>query len=230
MQALTKSLMKCAGMLAAGLLHPAASSPAFAQGTPQIISNTAMVEWTVGGQTLSRPSNTVQFAVEAAPDVSPSVALLRFSSAPGASSQTLPPTICAGGHGPAPITFSGVYSNLPVNPASLLPATTIRAGEPLVFQVGFATRNVDPGAIDQFEVEIATPNGDRERITLTESAENSGRFNGFINTKATPPPLLIGDCALSVRPGDTVNVKIDESGPAVSSVRRTCRSSSIRLG
>ncbi len=192
------------------MLLPAASTAVFAQSAPQIISNTATAEWTVGGQTLSRPSNTVQFAVENNPPAPPVLSLFRFSKAPGSSPSNLPPTICTGTNGPTPVTFGGVYSGLETTPASLLPATAIRAGEPLVVQIDFAAKNLNPGAIDTFEVVVTTPNGDRERITLTESAVNSGRFTGFITTKAAPPPPVIGDCALSVRPGDTVNVEIDD--------------------
>ena len=80
-----------------------------------------------------------------------------------------------------------------------------------MIQVETLAKNVNPGAIDMFDVIINTPNGDRERITLTESAPNSSIFRGFINTKAAPPPAIAGDCALSVSPGDTVNVELDDS-------------------
>jgi uncharacterized repeat protein (TIGR01451 family) len=211
MPMLTKSIIKCAGALAAGFLLPVASLPALAQSQPQIISNTATVEWDVGSQTLSRTSNTVRFAVENTPPPPPVLSLLRFSNAPGASSTNLPSTICTGSNGPAPVTFDGVYSDLNTTPASLVPANAIRAGEPLVVQVDAAAKNINSGAIDSFDIVIVTPNGDRERITLTESAPNSSIFRGFINTKAAPPPALVGDCALSVRPGDTINVEIDDT-------------------
>lgn len=210
MKLLTKIIAKSAAVLAAGMLFPAASTTAYAQTSPEIISNTAMAEWTVGGQTLSRPSNTIEFAIETAPVTPPVLSLFHFSKGPGASPANLPPTICAGTNGPTPIAFGGVYSGLETNPASILPATAIRAGEPLVLQVDFVSKNVNSGAVDSFEVVIITPNGDRERITLTESADNSGRFTGFVGTKAAPPPLVIGDCALSVQPGETVSVEIDD--------------------
>jgi len=210
MNSLTKILVKSAVVLAAGMLLPAASTTVLAQTAPQIISNTAMAEWNVGGQTLSRPSNTVQFTVQSAPVTPPVLSLFRFSKGPGSAPVQLPPTMCAGTNGPVPMTFGGVYSGLETNPASILPTTAIRAGEPLIIRVDYAAKNANPGAIDSFEVVITTPNGDRERVTLTESAVNSGRFTGFINTKAAPPPPIVGDCALSVQPGDTVDVEIDD--------------------
>jgi hypothetical protein len=89
MATLTKSIMKYAGALAAGMLLPVACLPAFGQAQPQIITNTATVEWDVGAQTLSRTSNTVQFAVENTPPPPPVLSLFHFSNAPGASTTNL---------------------------------------------------------------------------------------------------------------------------------------------
>ncbi len=147
MPMLTKSIIKCAGALAAGFLLPVASLPALAQSQPQIITNTATVGWDVGLQTLSKTSNTVQFAVENTPPPPPVLSLLRFSNAPGASSTNLPSMICTGSNGPAPVTFDGVYSDLNTTPASLVPANAIRAGEPLVVQVDAAAKNMAIGGI-----------------------------------------------------------------------------------
>ncbi|MFY8075652.1 MAG: hypothetical protein ACOVNK_08205, partial [Sphingorhabdus lacus] len=175
MRPLTTFIMQAAGVLATGFALPVASLPASAQTTPQIITNTATVEWDAGAQRLSRTSNTVQFAVEPAPVPATSLTLLRFSNTPDASSTNLPTTICTGNNGATPIRFEGVYSGLSTSPASLVPATAIRAGEPLVIQMDAATKNLNATAIDSFEVVVVTPAGDRERITLTESATNSGR-------------------------------------------------------
>ena len=216
MWTLTKSIIKCAGVLAAGILHPAASLPAFAQAQPPIISNTATAQWDAGSQTLSRTSNTVQFAVENVQTPAPVLALFHFSNAPGATTVNLPSTICFGSGGATPVALSGAFAGTSTSPASLVPASAIRAGEPLVIQVDAAAKNLNPTAVDQFEVTIVTANGDRERLTLTESAPNSGRFTGFINTAAVPPRAVQGDCVLSVRAGDTLRVELDDSSTGAS--------------
>jgi uncharacterized repeat protein (TIGR01451 family) len=211
MTTLTKPFIKCAGALTAGMLLPVVSLPAFAQSQPQIITNTATAEWDVGNQTLSRTSNTVQFAVENIQPPAPVLSLFHFSNSSGASPVNLPATMCTGSNGTVPVQFNGVYAGVNTSPASLLPATSIRAGEPVVIQVDSAAKNLNPGAIDQFEVVITTPDGDRERITLTESTANSGRFLGYINTSAIPPTPVRNDCVLSVNPGDTLNVELDDT-------------------
>ncbi len=175
-----------------------------------------MAEWDVGGQTLSRTSNTVQFAVETVQPSAPSLSLFHFSNAPGASMVNLPSTTCFGSGGAAPVALSGAFAGVSTSPASLVPASVIRAGEPLVIQVDAAAKNLDPSAIDRFEAIIDTGNGDRERITLTESAPNSGRFTGFINTAAVPPSAIQGDCVLSVRPGDNLQVELGDSSTGAS--------------
>ena len=211
MRTLTKSIIKCAGVLAAGILHPAASLPAYAQSPPQIISNTATAQWDVGGQTLSRTSNTVQFAVETVQPPAPALSLFHFSNAPGASTANVPTTICFGSGGAAPVALSGAFAGVSTSPANLVPASAIRAGEPLIIQVVAVAKNLDANAVDQFEVTIQTGNGDRERIMLTESAPNNGRFFGMISTRAAPPGAIQGDCVLSVVPGASLRVDLDES-------------------
>ena len=212
MKLLTKSIMQCAALLAAGLSVPAASNVAQAQAAPpKIVSNTALAEWDVGPNTLSLPSNTVNIAVQSAPAPDPVLNLFHFSDNPGATTANLAPNQCIGSSGAVPVTLGGAFAGISTSPASLMPATAIRAGEPLVIQVDHPAKNTDPGAIDQFEVIITTANGDRERITLIESGANSGRFRGIINTAAVPPAPVQGDCILSVRPGDSLSVELDDS-------------------
>lgn len=203
-------------MLATGLLFPVASTPALAQNEPQFIVNTASAEWNVGSQRISVPSNTVRFAVETGWPPS-GVTLYRISGGPGSSNHALPPTMCSGTGGRVPMTLGGAYGDVPISSASLLPTAMIRAGEPLVIGVSAPGKNLNPDAIDIFDAVISTPNGDRERISFTETTPNGGRFLGFINTKAIPPTPVVGDCALSVNPGDSVNVELDDpsSGTAV---------------
>ena len=106
------------------------------------------------------------FAVEIVQPPAPRLAaLFHFSKAPGAASVNhLPPTMCTGQQRFGPGAFwRGLFrSGTPVLP-SLLPATAIRAGEPLVIQVDAVAKNLNPGGIDQFDVVIITPNGDREQ-------------------------------------------------------------------
>ncbi len=190
--------------------------PVFAEDQPQtapgtIISNTALAEWDSGPQRLSRPSNPVDILVEAPPPSPPRIDLYHFANPPGATQENLPPTVCVGSGGNQPVELQGVYSGISTSPASLMPATAIRAGEPLVIALEHAAANTDSGAIDSFEVTITTANGDEERIILTETGVNSGRFLGMINTSAIPPDPVKRDCVLSVNPGDQLSVDFDDS-------------------
>ena len=217
MKILSKPIMQYAAVLAAGMISPAASTIAHGQTAiaPSVISNTALAEWDVGTQRQSRPSNTVELTVKAPPAAVPILNLFHFSSAPGASTANLPATMCMGSNGAAPITLGGAFSGLSTSPASIVPASAIRAGEPLIFQVDDASRNTNPSVIEKYDVTIVTANGDKERITLVESASNSGRFRGVINTRAAPPAAIQGDCVLSVRPGDKVTVDLGNSNTGI---------------
>ena len=223
MRALTKQIIKCAAVLGAGTLLPAAiafaqpefaeeqpqtNRPVFAENQPQtnrpvfvenqpqagVISNTALAEWDSGTQRVSRPSNTVNIPVEALPPTPPRITLYHFANPPGARQENLPPTVCVGSAGNQPVELRGAFEGINTSPASLMPATAIRAGEPLVLAVEFASKNIDPNAIDSFEVTITTPAGDEERVILVESGVNTGRFLGMINTTAIPPTPIKPDC------------------------------------
>jgi uncharacterized repeat protein (TIGR01451 family) len=213
MRPLTKQIMQYAAMLAAGLSVPAASTALHAQtnGLPKIISNTALAEWDSGTQRLSRPSNTVEIAVQPVSVPNPKLSLFHFAGSPGATTATLPSNQCFGTSGTKNVTLSGAFAGMSTTPATLMPASTIRAGEPLVIQVVDAAQNTNSGAVEQLAVTIVTANGDEERITLIESTGNSGIFRGIINTAAVPPSPIKGDCVLSVSPGDKLDVKLDNS-------------------
>jgi uncharacterized repeat protein (TIGR01451 family) len=199
MEALTKTFMKCAGALATALPIAVASFPALAQ---DVISNTAQVEWDSGTERLTRPSNTVDIRIERTTPPPASLELFHFTSGAGGQPTVLPQTMCSSSSGPRPVNLNGAFSQYSANPAPITPTTSIRAGEPLVLRVNAAAQNTDPGAVDSFEATITTQNGDRERVTMTETAINSGIFLAVINTAAIPPSPVIGDCILSVRPGD----------------------------
>ncbi len=211
MATLTTKITFRAGTFAAAAHLAVASLPAHAQSAsdlPSLISNTAQVEWTVGGQTLSRPSNQVDISVDR---ILPPATLqvFRFSGGTGSTSVTMPQTMCRGTNGLQPVNLQGAFTGYSGNPATIAAATAIRAGEPLVLRISAPGQNINPGAIDSFEARIVTDSGDVERILLTESAANSSVFMALVNTRAAPPAAVQNDCVLSVRPGDELHVDID---------------------
>ncbi len=178
MKALTKSLIKSAALLAAGLSIPAASTAVFAQADvqSQVVSNIATVEWDAGAERMTAPSNLVEIQVQRRVTPAPTLTLFHFSQSSGAIQQPLPTTMCVGSAGTVPIALHGAFSNMSTSPASIVPATSIRAGEPLILAVDAEGENNSSTAIDRFEATISTVNGDRERIIMTETSANSGRF------------------------------------------------------
>jgi uncharacterized repeat protein (TIGR01451 family) len=204
MKSLTTSVTYRAGTLAAAAHLAAACLPAHAQMLPNVISNTAQAEWTAGGQTLSRPSNQVDIVVDRNTPPPATLQVFRFTGGSG-SSVNLPQTMCRGTNGLQPVSPQGAFVGYAANPASITPATSIRAGEPLILSVSAPGQNLNPAAVDSFEAQILTDSGDSERFMLTESAANSGIFLAMVNTRAVPPAAVQNDCVLSVRPGDQLH-------------------------
>nr|WHW29348.1 DUF11 domain-containing protein [uncultured bacterium] len=203
----------------------ALAQPEFAEEQPQapdfaieerqnfpLITNIAQAEWDIGGQRLQKPSNRIDIQVVPPPARPPELTIFHLSDPPGAEKIPLAGTMCRGSQGSVLVELGGVFSATPKNPASVVPTDTIRAGEPLVISILAPDKNLNPLAIENFDIILTTPSGDREQINIVETAPDSGRFVGLINTAAVPPAPVQADCILSVRRGETVDISIHEIG------------------
>lgn len=167
-------------------------------GHAQTLTNTARATWVQGGATRSVDSNTVQTALEALPLT---IDLLR-------------PQLDAAKFDVAPSTCGGrPLSLLPGNGAGALslpaaPTGSVNVGEILLVQVGAPLANRSPSAIDTLKVTVTGSSGDREELTIFETAPNSGVFAGAIRTLSIPPRPVEGDCRLSVKKGDTIQASL----------------------
>jgi hypothetical protein len=209
--ALTKHLIKRAGTLAAAAHLAAACLPAHAQVLPNIISNTAQAEWTSGGQSLSRPSNSVDIVVDRSNPQPATLEVFHFSSASGSTPGRCHRRCAAGQTGFRQSIFKAFLQDFrPIRPRSGPQQRFARANQ-LVLRVSAPGQNSNPGAVDSFEAEISTDTGDHERVILTETGANTAIFMALVNTKAAPPAAIQGDCVLSVRPGDQFHFDLDNA-------------------
>ncbi len=167
----------------------------------QTISNTASASWTQQGNPFSVNSNTVSFSLDQG-----TVSIETFVAAAGGQTLNFSAPTCGG----SPIALPGTGgSSLAV---TVDPATTLRVGNALYFQVSAPAANTDPAAIDSLTATITTTSGDREVLTVFETAANSGVFVGAIQTAAIPPAASHGDCRLSVGAGTEITIATSNSG------------------
>lgn len=198
-------------------LVAAALLPAAPAANAQVITNTAAAQWTHDGQPGQALSNRVDVTVAPRPPERPTIATYRLTSGSGNKSVPLAPTQCSRTTARAvstTIPLSGVYEGISTAPASLQSTDNFRAGEVLVVGVTLASANADPQARDTLAVVLELENGDREQITLTETANNSGEFVGIINTIGVPPAVMQGDCRLSVNPGAPLTLRVTDQANA----------------
>ena len=161
----------------------------------QAITNVAQATYSSSGLNKSINSNTVSIIVR-----SISAMIDTLHVVPGAGTTTsFAPAVC-GGRSLAPLGGSGGFSQL----VSIEPTTAIRVGEPVIFRLVAPAGNRDPGAIDTITAEIAGSGGDREVLTVFETAPDSGVFIGSIPTTATRSPT--GDCRLGLSGGDRISI------------------------
>ncbi|UVO51293.1 hypothetical protein M0208_12515 [Sphingomonas sp. SUN019] len=178
----------------------AVGQPALA--SSQVV-NVAQATWDVAGGTTSLPSNVVVLPVEQAP-----TATLTAYHPGGITSPRAPVCHRADG-GSLPILLPAPPGTTPIDPA---PATAIRAGETLLFKLVARFANRDAAAVDSFNAVIVTTHGDREVLTIFETGVDTGEFVGAIPTRAVPPAVVPGDCALSLLPDDQVSIECQKTG------------------
>jgi uncharacterized repeat protein (TIGR01451 family) len=172
----------------------------------QNITNIATIEWDAGTSRVARQSNQVELTVERPQPIQSALVTYQLSDGPGALQVSVPGTICQGSNGAQSIALGGVFAGTNMSPASIAPTTKIRAGEPLIIGVTSTNANQNASVVETFSVRLNTSSGDAEVITLTESGVDTGVFYGMINTAAIPPSPVAGDCRLSVKPGENLNL------------------------
>lgn len=204
-----RTIPRLAAALSAALLT--ISGP----GHAQTLTNTARATWVQGGEARSASSNTVETGVEQLP-----VTVDVLHPAMGAAPLTLAVPLCGG----SPLSLvpnggvaaAGVAAAGPISitvPAAS--TSTVRVGELMLLRVNAPLANRDQTAIDTLSVLIIGSSGDRERLTISETAVNSGEFAGAIRTASIPAVPVSGDCRLSVRAGDTIEVDVEGTTAAV---------------
>jgi uncharacterized repeat protein (TIGR01451 family) len=174
------------------------------------ITNIAEASWELGGERLAVRSNPVSFEVDSAPSLPLQLRVFRRAGAEGIDLSYRAPSCISIGpeEGSAKVAAEAHAAGRAPSVVSqtVIPATQFRGGEPLFFEITAAPANRDPAEIDSLAVELTTTAGDRETVTVFETAANSGVFSGVINTRRIPPPLVIGDCRLSADDGALVSV------------------------
>lgn len=161
------------------------------------VSNTAQAQWSQGETVVTLDSNTVSIDVVIE---DPKISVLPLPR--GGDFFTIDGGNCGDAVLPeAKIDPAGA------NPGAPSTISSITVGQPVVFRLVLARTALDAGKIDTVRVVITSASGDREAITITETAADSGIFYGALPTSAIPPAPRRGDCRLSVADGDKVIIE-----------------------
>jgi uncharacterized repeat protein (TIGR01451 family) len=192
----------------------AVAGPALAAGTPaaRTISNIATMEWDSAGGKVSQQSNRVDIAVD---PVSTPVSLASYRFAPGPATLSMPVSAPQCGAGDARAPLASAWQGQDLHPAALLTAASILAGEPLLFVVEDAGRNRDGAVVETISVVVRSSGGDSQTLTVFETAPDSGKFAGFIQTMTAAVASRVAstvastgeDCRLSVESGDRITIE-----------------------
>lgn len=171
----------------------------------ETISNVAQAQWSRDGSAFRTDSNRVDI------HVAPQVASIEtFAPSPsGAETLQFKTSLC----GESGLTQKSASGAEPLN-ARVDRANTLQLGNMLYFTIAASAANADPQGLDRLPVVIVTTQGDREEITVLETAANSGEFAGAMRTASQPWLPVRSDCRLSVTKGDKVSIEVSADGQA----------------
>src|SRR5688572_9793442 len=170
-----------AGVAVLGFFLCAAAAAA-PPGTP--ISNRAEVQFTAIAGSTTIYSNSVNVVV--APPPSRAALTLLRSDATGAADVALATQCVSGGATlPLPPPYASNGQSLPLGqPLPLGAAVIVHGGEAVFLELVDADRNRDAAVADTVEVTVGAQGGDSETLVLAETAADSGRFLGYVQTRA----------------------------------------------
>jgi uncharacterized repeat protein (TIGR01451 family) len=179
----------------AALFAAASALAATPPGTP--IANRAAVDFAGPAGPTTALSNEVQLLAAPTPSRA-ALSLLRSDPTRG-TALAAAATQCLGSAGqtllPPPHASDGTA--LPLGQALPLSITsTVHGGEAVFLDLVDADRNRDATDIDRIQLVLTAATGDTETVVLEETAPDSGRFVGYVQTSATAPTA--GDCVLEV--------------------------------
>lgn len=169
------------------------------------ITNIAEARWELLGRPAETSSNTVSFDVTLPP---PEIRAFRISSQGDVVLDFRAPLCNVVGQSNQGASSTGASTTLPQTPraGTVELTSTVRAGQPLLFEVRALAANLDRNEQDQIEITITTSTGDRETETIFETGQNTGFFVGQIDTVRMPPAPVIGDCRLSIADGADIAI------------------------
>ena len=170
------------------------------------VVNIADLRWDAGREEVVRTSNSVVVAISDAPATGFSILPYQLSGAGDARPTPVANPVCQGSGGARPTPLDAAATAGGALP-TLLPATSVHAGEPLYFILTYAAANTDPTRINSLTGAILSKSGDREVLTIFETGPDTGVFSGVIQTRLSPPGAVQGDCVLSVTEADTITVQ-----------------------
>jgi uncharacterized repeat protein (TIGR01451 family) len=197
------------------------------------ITNTAVASFERSNGLTDSVSSSATLVTEeinpAAVAPTPAEMLLLHNGGSSASGTAINGSECADSSG----NFSALtaFTDLSGNAQSLPGSYQLNAveygfkiGEPLIIQVVELDKNLNSARPDQIEIDVRNSNGsDIEHLRLTETGDNTGIFVGVLPTRLADASATNYDCALSLKYGQTVTARYQDSADSTDSVTLNTR-------
>lgn len=192
-------------LLPFGVLEEGVSAQSGNAETIGTITNTAEASWDFGGRRVQATSNTVTFDVRIPPA---QIRAFRPTLQGGLELNFQAPLCSVAGQSAQSGGNGTANSQISIDPMQgrVEPTSSVRAGQTILFEVTALAANVDLSQVDELSITITTSTGDRETETIFETGPNTGVFVGQIGTVRMPPPVVQGDCRLSIVDGAGISI------------------------
>jgi len=197
------------------------------------ITNTAVASFERSNGLTDSVSSSATLVTEeinpAAVAPTPAEMLLLHNGGSSASGTAINGSECADSSGnfSALTAFTDLSGNAQSLPGSYQLNTVeygFKIGEPLIIQVVELDKNLNSARPDQIEIDVRNSNGsDIEHLRLTETGDNTGIFVGVLPTRLADASATNYDCALSLKYGQTVTARYQDSADSTDSVTLNTR-------
>ena len=181
-----------------------------------VITNTATANYSVTVGVVTTPVTSVGSVTVTTNGRSTSnIEFLQYDTTGASPVVNVNATQCNGNPLPAPTYIAPPAASAPIPgfPAvSLAPATQYASGDPVFVRVTDLDQNRNSALVETILVDITTPTGDAERLTLSETGANTGVFIGYIQSSTTA--VSANSCTLNVAANLVVNAKYTDIADA----------------
>jgi uncharacterized repeat protein (TIGR01451 family) len=171
------------------------------------LSNTAQMTYGDNGQALTVSSNTT--TLTASSRRRPALYMMQLANGATGTAVASDNSLCRSATGAWTAPAMGMMTTSAAAGASLRPASSYHAGEPIFIDAAAPDSNLDPNVRDHVQITVTTSTGDREVLNVEETGPDTGRFIGYVPTSDSGAVVQY-DCDILAARGMQISAQMND--------------------